>query len=100
MSNLPVACTLDEATLRARREGLLAQLASSALRSEQRPNGLRMEFAASSETLALIGRAIDAERRCCRFLCFQLTVSEDEGPIVLELTGPAGTREFLEALLA
>jgi hypothetical protein len=36
---------------------------------------------------------------CCRFLRFTLTVEPDRGPIALELTGPRGTREFLESLL-
>ena len=44
--------------------------------------------------------AIDAERRCCRFLRFRLTVEPDEGPMVLELTGPEGTRDFLSVLIA
>ena len=98
MSDLPIACTLDAAAIKTRRDGLLAQLSSSAKRCEQLPNGLRLEFAAGSETLALIGEAIDAERRCCRFLTFQLTVTENDGPVILELTGPAGTREFLNGL--
>ena len=99
MSDLPVACTLDPDTLKTRREGLLAQLVGTAIRRESLPDGMRLEFVASSESLALIGRVIDAERKCCRFLQFQLTVAQDEGPVVLELTGPAGTREFLQALI-
>ena len=42
---------------------------------------------------------IDAERRCCRFLRFSVLVEADAGPIVVEITGPPGTREFLEALV-
>ena len=42
---------------------------------------------------------IDAERQCCRFLRFQVTVERDEGPIVLDVTGPPGTREFLAAII-
>jgi hypothetical protein len=45
-----------------------------------------------------IAHAIDAERRCCRFLRFDLTVEPDAGPVVLDLTGPPGTREFIAAL--
>jgi hypothetical protein len=41
---------------------------------------------------------IQAERKCCQFLQFHLTVSAAGGPIALELTGPAGTREFLDAM--
>jgi hypothetical protein len=54
----------------------------------------------ADNTLGLIARAIDAERQCCRFLRFRVTVEPDEGPILLELTGPEGTREFLTALMA
>lgn len=99
MSDLPVACTLDAATLQTRREGLLSQLAAQSVAREPLANGLRLRFDAGADTLALIGRVIDAERRCCRFLQFQLTVTPDEGPFVLDLTGPEGTREFLDALI-
>jgi hypothetical protein len=47
----------------------------------------------------MIARTIDAERQCCRFLHFGVTVEPDGGPITLELSGPSGTREFLSALL-
>jgi hypothetical protein len=41
---------------------------------------------------------IDAERRCCPFLRFQVLAEPDNGPVWLEVTGPAGTRDFLEQL--
>jgi hypothetical protein len=41
---------------------------------------------------------VDAERQCCRFLRFVVTVDADEGPVSMDLTGPAGTREFLAAM--
>ena len=55
--------------------------------------------AATGEMLAAIFRAIDAERQCCRFLRFSVTIAADGGPIFLELTGPQGTRQLLRALL-
>ena len=42
---------------------------------------------------------LDAERQCCRFLRFELSVGPDLGPLTLTLTGPEGTQQFLEALL-
>ncbi len=42
---------------------------------------------------------VSAERQCCRFLRFGITVEPDNGPVFLELTGPPGTREFIAALL-
>jgi hypothetical protein len=96
---LPVACTLGPSALKARREGLLADLAHRAEAHAELPEGHAFRFAASGETLALIARAIEAERQCCRFLRFRVTVEPDEGPIFLELTGPRGTRDFLAALM-
>jgi hypothetical protein len=37
-------------------------------------NGFRFEFHPDSEILASIVRMIDAERQCCQFLRFQLTI--------------------------
>jgi hypothetical protein len=69
------------------------------VRREDLTDGLRLEFAPSGDTIALIARAVEAERHCCRFLRFGITVEPDGGPVFLELTGPAGTREFVSALI-
>jgi hypothetical protein len=53
----------------------------------------------SAETLHLIARAVEAERHCCRFLRFGMTVEPDGGPLFLDLTGPPGTRDFISALI-
>jgi hypothetical protein len=100
MNDLPIVCTLGPAALKARREGLLADLLRRADDHQELTNGHRLRFAAADDTLELIARAIDAERRCCRFLRFRVTVEPDEGPILLELTGPEGTGDFLTALIA
>ena len=97
--DLPIFCTLTPDALRTRREGLLRDLLRQADAREDLPAGLRLRFAPSSETLSTIARAVDAERHCCRFLRFTITIEPDGGPIVLELTGPEGTREFVGALL-
>jgi hypothetical protein len=74
MTQLPVACTLSQPDLARRRAGLFADLA----RRRQETRWL-----------------IQLERQCCPFLRFQLTGEPGGGPTWLELTGPAGTREFL-----
>ena len=98
MSELPIACTLSEDALRARRSGLLGRVARSASAMTKIPAGYRLEFAAEPNTLSLLATMIEAERQCCRFLRFDLRVEPDVGPISLELTGPEGTQAFLEAL--
>ena len=99
MPELPIACTLTPEALRARREGLLMDVMRRAEQREELSDGLRLRFAPSGETIALIARAVDAERQCCRFLRFGITVEPDGGPVFLDLTGPSGTRDFVNALL-
>jgi hypothetical protein len=98
MADLPVACTLSPAALKVRRENLLNALAQRATERRELPNGCRFRFTAEGEILLDIVRVVDAERQCCRFLQFTVTVEPDEGPITLDLTGPAGTRDFLMAM--
>ena len=99
MTDLPIACSLDAASLALRKRGLLSEVRARATTRTAIDAGVRLTFPASSETLELLARTIDAERQCCRFLTFQLTVAADLGDFVLDLTGPSGTREFLGDLL-
>ena len=49
--------------------------------------------------LALISEEmIDRLRLCCPFMRFRLTIEPGNGPALLELTGPEGTKDFLRAL--
>ena len=94
-----VVCTLTPEALEARRLGLLSEIVKGSSRFERLPDGIRLLFSATTETLSMITRAVEAERLCCRFLRFSITVEPDGGPIVLELTGPSGTGDFLAGLL-
>lgn len=100
MDDLPVACSLGPDALAARRQGLLTQLIARAESRVELSDGVRLQFRPSSEVLGSILATIDAERQCCRFLRFTLTVAPDGGPLSLDLTGPPGTREFVSALFA
>ena len=99
MAELPVACTLTEAELAERRAGVLGQVRRAREEARWLPDGVALRFAADPERVALLATFIDLERRCCAFLRFRLTVEPGGGPVWLELTGPAGTREFLQAEL-
>ena len=99
MEDLPIVCTLTDDALRARKSSLLAQIAAMATNKTPLTAGYRLEFPASSDALTRITAMIEAERQCCRFLRFTLTVESNLGAIALDLTGPEGTREFLEGLL-
>jgi hypothetical protein len=99
MNELPIACELTPAELEARRRGLLPGLLALASEQVQLGNGFRWRFAASTDLLMNAVKVIDAERQCCRFLKFTLTIEPDAADVWLEVTGPEGTREFITTLL-
>ena len=98
-SQPPVACALTAAELRARRHEVLELLRGHGRDRRPLPNGYRLGFEPSDDLMVSLAALIETERACCPFLSFQLIVEPDHGPVSLELTGPAGTREFLEAEL-
>jgi hypothetical protein len=98
MTDIPIACALDAAELAARRDGLLPGLAAHAVGREVLADGLRWRFAPSRDLLELVVRVVDAERQCCPFLRFDLTVDPGGGPMWLAVTGPSGTQDLLEAV--
>ena len=95
--DLPVVCTLTPATIATRKAALLPGLVGRADSREDTASGMRLRFPA--DALSAVLQTVDAERQCCRFLRFDITVEPDGGPIWLEVAGPPGTREFLAALL-
>jgi hypothetical protein len=99
MSELPIACALTPTEITARRVALLPGLLARAEERTTLPDGGRWRFVASSKLLAAAAETINAERQCCRFLRFVLTVEPDGGPMWLEITGPQGTIELLETLI-
>lgn len=97
MAGLPIACALSPDDLRAGRDGLLPGLVARAFERASLPDGRRWRFE-TADTLISMTEVIDAERRCCLFLRFAITAPPELGPITLDVTGPPGTVEFLDAL--
>jgi hypothetical protein len=94
---LPVVCTLTPDTMATRKAGLLSGLVQRAEGTEQTADGIRLRL--PPDALSAVLSTVEAERQCCRFLRFDITVEPDGGPIWLSLSGPTGTRDFLSALL-
>jgi hypothetical protein len=98
MIDLPIACTLTAAELQSRGSQLLPGLIARATSRTSVPEGLHWSFVSGDGILAEIARVIDAERRCCPFLRFTVVVEAGGGAVTLAVTGPAGTKAFLEQL--
>ena len=91
---------LTPGELAGRREALLPGLAARAQRVARAEHGYRLVFAPAPELLRAIADVVEAERHCCQFLRFELTVEAGLGAVSLTVTGPAGTQEMLAGLLA
>lgn len=96
----PLACVPGAipAADRSAHFALATTLFTGALRERRTlPNGYSYRFDADSVDDLL--RWMANERRCCPFLTFAIEVAPSAGPVWLTLTGPDGTREFLDAEL-
>ena len=98
MTDLPVACTLTEPESRRRRDRLRDRVVGRVHERRSLADGYAFRFATDDLALADLLEMIRLERQCCAFLRFRLTVEPGAGPVWLELTGPAGTKEFLESV--
>ena len=62
---------------------------------EQLSSGYRWRFKSAPGVTAQLGSVIEAERQCCRFLTFDLHADPDLGQVMLDVTGPEGTKAVL-----
>ena len=99
--DVAVACNLfaldqDERA----REGMLLEMFRSLPASvEWTGSAHRMLIPNDAATLAGVGELLALERRCCPFLHFSLEVNAADHA-VLTISGPHGSREFVEETFA
>jgi hypothetical protein len=58
-------------------------------------NGFAYKFEGSDSMLDELVTFIKTERACCDFFSFKLSVSGDQSETWLEITGPAGAKDFI-----
>ena len=95
MNSLPIACNLTNAELQDRRRTVLAKLRVAVVEVKELGDGYSYSFTSEGNSFKELTDMIDLERQCCPFLQFRVTVAAGGGPISLEITGPAGTKDFL-----
>lgn len=89
-----LTCKLTTPDLQKRRATVISELKGLVTRKQPLASGLKFSFESQDEVLDKLVDFIKSERLCCDFLSFQLSVVEDTA--TLEITGPEGTKEFLE----
>ena len=97
--NLLTACSLTTAEFRDRKAMLFAQFRAAIVESEELQDGYAFSLSGDGESVALAAKLIMAERECCHFLAFELVAEPNKGRVIVRVTGPNGTKEFLRATL-
>ena len=98
MNNAPIACTLNDAESRTRRDGFLRETAKSIIEIEELENGFRYLFPAEDLVLQELVHIIKLERKCCPFIDFTLVAAGQSRYFSLELTGRDGAKEAIRSL--
>jgi len=97
-TELPIACSLTVPEFQQRRAELLRTFQGALLETKELDDGYAYRFPSGPNWIAELAQLITFERECCPFLRFQLRLEPANGPLWLELTGPEGTKEFLQSL--
>ncbi|HMA37866.1 MAG TPA: hypothetical protein VKY74_25675 [Chloroflexia bacterium] len=95
----PLACDLSAipAAERATHAARAAHLLATAQATQELPDGYAFRYPAAAypQVVAFIAN----ERRCCPFFTFVLAVPAGAAPLELRITGAAGVKVFLRAVL-
>ena len=95
---IPILCSLTSAELREREATVLAQFRSVVVETEELKEGYAFRLNGDGKLIGLIAELIVAERECCPFLTFEVVALPNKGPMILRVTGPAGTKEFVRSV--
>jgi hypothetical protein len=92
-----VTCKLTTPELQERKKTVIAEVKKLVVQRVEVTNGVRYSFNDSDSTIDLLTNFIKTERLCCSFFEFNLVVGQSEGFVTLELSGPEGTKDFIES---
>lgn len=96
---LPASCRLLPAELRKREATLLKDLRERIELATPLADGYSLRLKPDDANLRLATDVIAVERQCCPFLQFRLTFAQESRALMLEIRGPAGSRELLAQVL-
>ena len=99
LDNMPTACSLTSPELYDREAMLFAQFRAAVVETEELEDGYAFRLTGDGKWIGLIAELMAAERECCPFLVFGLVAQPNKGPVIVRVTGPTGTKEFLRTIL-
>ena len=95
---MPIACSLTTAEFRDREAKLLAQFRSAVIETEELHEGYAFRLSGDGEWIGLIAELMVAERKCCPLLAFEVIALPNQGPLIVRVTGPDGTKQFVSSV--
>ncbi len=91
----PLACRLSETQKEDRRPKVEALFVERLEEVTETDAGYAFKFDADSDNLQRVFEFVDAERKCCPFFQFDITVPADEQPVRLEIGGSERVKAFV-----
>jgi hypothetical protein len=96
---IPVACCLSDEEMHHREVTLLSQFKAAVIDRTELKDGYVFRVPGDKKSIMLVAELIVAERECCPFLKFELSLEPGMGAASVRMTGPEGTKEFLRSIL-
>jgi hypothetical protein len=96
--DIPIACSLSAQQLSTRKdenEGLLHEIEEV----RELEDGYALKFTGRAEQVQGLLQFITQERSCCPFFRFELRFEPQNGPVWLSLSGPDGTKGFIQEVI-
>jgi hypothetical protein len=81
------------------RKALLAEFRSAVIEIGELQDGFTFRLPGNGKWIGVIAELLVAARECCPFLAFQMAALPNMGPLIVRVTGPPGTKEFLRTIL-
>src|SRR5690242_2750993 len=97
---IPILCTLSPEQVAQRREHVIKQLFQKTLERRELQDGFEFVFPSSEAVLAEVVEFVAFERKCCRFLSFEVAFEPEEGPIHLRLLGCQDAKDVIRQIFA
>jgi hypothetical protein len=93
--NTPIACSLTTPEFRDREATILAEFRSGVMETDELQEGYVFRLPGDARWIRLVAELMVAERECCPFLAFEMSLVPHAGSMMVRVTGHAGTKEFM-----
>jgi len=80
---------------RERHHQLTEEIAQAKMETKELADGYAFRLEAGKVSLGDLADWVSAERKCCPFFDFEISVGRDGGPLWLKLRGAEGVKEFM-----